>query len=76
MLCDGEQGGRDAVAYLVPYDIGNDKIDQGEANDGKNKIKCLMVIVYQVTFKQMLVEMGKVFKNDGPNPRGETYENA
>ena len=64
------------MAHFVPDHIGDDEVYQDQPNDGENKIKGVMVILYQPTLQQMLQKVGKVLQEYGTDTRRKPDHNA
>lgn len=64
------------MVNLVSNYIFNNEINKGQTKNREDEIKCGVVILYQISFKQMLNKVGKVFKNYRTNTRQKPNHNT
>lgn len=53
------------MAHSMPDNIFHNEINQSQTYNWKHKIEGKMVILYQITFQQVLDKMRQIFKNNG-----------
>ena len=52
------------------------KINQSQPDNWKQKVECMVIVLYQVAFKNMLNKMRQVFEDYRTNPRSKPNKDA